>query len=669
MAFDVAIKITSEADLAALKLSEEATKKVREELQRTQVAASTIPPAMQPISPAVTQVSGAVAVAAGSLDKLGSGSRLVRPLVGAVANSLTEVGQGAGLLSSGISQLLIGGLNPVGLAITAVAVGSGIAIQKWQEWKKESEELTAQLKKFGEAQNAIAVLNQSIASRGRLAADSSAMSQLAERQASERRSLVQSFAQILTDEKLTGEQQAKIRADRNAALAKLDQVAAVERVNQRIRDAWALAQERQGIINQVAAVQFEAAMIGATAAQTIGLTTAQKLNALAADEQMQKHSALANQLASEIEVTGRLKAAMASIQTGQAGLQAAALQFGVKVPGLDTANQLRMGTQFFGLAQALDDQKAPFETKINAFASFARQALEQKIPDISGLLFKSGFDTRQVTALLDGLKRQFGEDFYNAVVRSSDGFRRYWENAETNISMADQAAGNFGNTITDLDNKIAALAVSVARQMSLAIDASQAKTAIQEVKTMLDGIPLVSYRQLILETKASGSPVMDFSTYFDSYMPSKIDKIGALSPEVIVNIPNLSERMAQLNDLGAQIQALQQNLRPDYGQIGSGIAYNNYLTNERIAALQQQASVLRGGLAQDTLRAQLQAQQSGGGAATSSAGGGSYGGGDVNITINIASVTQEVLDRQLLPKFEAAVKEATGKNPNYRVLN
>jgi hypothetical protein len=200
------------------------------------------------------------------------------------------------------------------------------------------------------------------------------------------------------------------------------------------------------------------------------------------------------------------------------------------------------------------------------------------------------------------------------------------------------------------------------------------------VKTWLGEIPLVTYRTIEFQTVASGSPTKPFSEYFDTYMPSKINAIGGLSPEIRYSVQDYDKRLREITNLGNQANAARAdafNATHGLGGYGQGQpganAYGAATSNQFADRISAQAADLLSSLNADVWRAQQQSGQrtSGPGANAGGSGGGGGGGGDVNVNIDLsgATLSREFLDEELIPALERGVIRATGKDPNLRVFS
>jgi hypothetical protein len=451
------------------------------------------------------------------------------------------------------------------------------------------------------------------------------------------------------------------------------------------------------IQQQVTDLQFANAAIGATERQTIALTAAQKTNALQTSDNAIQHQAATAALIAETAASAQLQTVQSfskTIDRGKSAVGDFEKNFGVKINTDESIKNL--ASSFANNFNTWKNDPAQQKPLADAFNSFVSQAAAAGTKNISGLLqsvnispadiqrlrsqmgsITTGFDTQTVeqvtykTNIFGGRERmvEMVEQQIPIVQNlgkaydEADAKIKNWAN-DAEAKKVVQSYGDIGKAVEDTNKKLTDLQTTVAQGMATNMDVSQPRTAIDSVKTWLGEIPLVTYRTIEFVTLASGSPTLPFSDYFDRYMPSKIAGIGDISPEIAVNIPDYSKRVRDIQDLTNQINAFQSTAQNKTGFHFEEI--NAAFAERQIKALAPQLQDAQFNLAADVYKQQQQAAPRGG----APGGGGSYSG-DTSITIDLrgATITQEVLDRSLLPNFENAIKQATGKSPNYRVLN
>ena len=141
--------------------------------------------------------------------------------------------------------------------------------------------------------------------------------------------------------------------------------------------------------------------------------------------------------------------------------------------------------------------------------------------------------------------------------------------------------------------------------------------------------------------------------------------VRELTPEIAFNVPNLASQLREIAGLRNTIADLQHRasnpfeggtLNPEFSRYAARFA------GSQIPAIREQLSIKEF----DLSSAIFQASQRG-----LAGGGGGGGGGPVYITLDFrgAHISQELLDRQLVPKFEQSVRMATGKEPTWEVMN
>ncbi len=452
------------------------------------------------------------------------------------------------------------------------------------------------------------------------------------------------------------------------------------------------AKEQAAIQGQIDAADIRIAKIGVTGDALLKLTLAETLHNNSMNESLQKHSALAQIVDQRAIAESNLARATAAIDRGKSAVTEFESQFGVKFDTDQSAQQL--AGSFANVFNTYKNDPSKQKPLADAFNSFVSQAAAMGTENISGLLQSVNIDPANIQRLRDQLKsittgfttemeeqvtfktNVFGgrerttemvekqvpivNDLRKAFDDSDSSVKNWGATVDTQAKLAVQQYGAVGKAVDDTNQKAADLAATVARGMAANLDNSQPRTAIQEIHTWLDGIPLVTYRSIEFKTFASGSPTKPFSEYFDTYMPSKIASIGDITPEIAVQIPDYSKRVREIDELTSRIGAFQQTAANKYGFHFE--AANADFAERQIKNLSPQLQDAQFNLAADVYRAQKQ------GAAPNDSGGGASSVA-VNIDLSGATLSREFLDDELIPALERGVIRATGKDPNLRVFS
>lgn len=165
-----------------------------------------------------------------------------------------------------------------------------------------------------------------------------------------------------------------------------------------------------------------------------------------------------------------------------------------------------------------------------------------------------------------------------------------------------------------------------------------------------------SPQMLELVTRVSGSPTLPFSDYFGpgGYAEGLLEKFSSKAGSLVLKSELLTPIINTLDSIAAARTMMA-------AQIGTPGLHPNIsaVTSSRLHESQNILNILMS-LAERT-----------GGPSTGSGQGGSMGGGVGQVIIDLrgSTISQELLDRQLVPRFEGIIRAATGKNIDYRVFN
>ena len=166
---------------------------------------------------------------------------------------------------------------------------------------------------------------------------------------------------------------------------------------------------------------------------------------------------------------------------------------------------------------------------------------------------------------------------------------------------------------------------------------------------------------IIIRTKVEteGSPTLPFSDYFGpgGYAEKALENFSDRAPGLTFDSNFSSAIVGALNEIIKAKEQLAQAIafRP-FG--ASMIGDFSVGPAARLRALQDTLGFLQG--------MGTRSAAPGGGPSTISGQG---GGNTFVIDLRGAHISQELLDRQLVPRFEAVIRAATGKNVDYRVFN
>lgn len=163
--------------------------------------------------------------------------------------------------------------------------------------------------------------------------------------------------------------------------------------------------------------------------------------------------------------------------------------------------------------------------------------------------------------------------------------------------------------------------------------------------------------KMTVEADVKSSPARPFSEWFDSYAPGKIEKFSeamkgtefTISSNITGLIDKAMDRLLVINSRLADF---------NFGdRRGFGPTFGDALLAERRGIIDT-ISMFGGG-------------RSSGGSAGGGGGGGGGGGVTNNITIDMrdALITGDVIQGNLLPELRNLIRQTTGKDPGFRVLN
>ncbi len=436
--------------------------------------------------------------------------------------------------------------------------------------------------------------------------------------------------------------------------------------------------------NQSLALQIERSLLNASALETIALSAASKINAIQTSDMARFHRANADALIEETKATSANQQVLKAIQMGQTGVSNFEQQFGVQFDFSKMQTGSALAEKFMsGFSYAIQKgDSASLATLNQAFGSFVQQAVAMGLPDIGGLLLSKGMTPAQLASLessLAGLQTGIQEvqqttDLwtYNAV----GGSQKVGEEISTKlvpvfgdslvaaIDRSAQAGKVWGDSFMSETQKVTGFFFNIGQQLDSF--QRQANAAIDSVIQKILSVP-----PIVIDVYYAMSPKKPFSEFLPT-MQSKFSSLADIvknsTPDILLKVPNVDQRLGQMQSLAAQIYWLQQaiQLPVQYGisslQDPGSRDYAVFLATQKLAGLQSQYGNLAAGLRQDL------------GNATPSAGsssGGSSGGGaaTVNIDLRGSSMSRDFLDAELIPALERGIIRATGQDPKFRVLN
>jgi len=633
MSFDVAIKITSEADLKALGLSAEATKRLSEELKQTKIASTAV--AAVPIAQEFGKTAAAALPVAANLQNLKEKAQGLPTALTMIGTQLAGIGPASSVAAQGLNTLLTTGFNPVAVGMTLFAGALAFTIHQMEKAREEAELL---------AERGLAKIQQ--------ATENLKLDQAFRQQIKVLESLDPEIDAIKQKYEEVGIAAQKNGADQDT-LARISRVSALEQKKLLDGRLDAMAKEQQAIQAQISAADFRIAKIGQSGDALLQLNLAEQLHNNSINEALQKHSALAAALDKQAVAEANLQRAQNFVQTGRQGLVDFQNLTGVTLDFEKQQAGAKLADQFSAVFETFKNDPRAAGQLSSAFGHVVSEGVRIGVPDLPELLAE-----KLGSSNFERLRATLGDDLKSALDSTAQAGQQWGESFAAAAKNYNASAAEVGVRMDDLAAKAREFENSVTRDLAMALDVSQPLSAVQSVQAQLNAIPDVTYKQVIVQTFASGSPVMDFSTYFSSYVPAQLAGISGLSPEVAVRIPDLSLRLREIADLQEQIHSLQSEMGGEgFDALGK---WNRGQIFRQIQGLSPRLEDLRFQLSADVAATgQRQGQSSGGG-----------GGGSPIIIINInGALTQEVLDRSLLPTFEAAIKEATGKDVSYQVLN
>jgi len=262
MAFEVSIKITAESQLEAVKAAEAAVQKIGTTAKQVSAQSANL----NILGPGMIETVKSSGHAAAGLVNLRGAAAAARPVIGAVATGLMGAGGAAGLFGRGLAGLAFGGLGPVGIAL----LGTQVALGAWSAYsdaaKEKAKALEEQLKTLADAGKQIRNIGAQIEQAGKALEAKTNFAKIEADQEKGRRGVREQFEKLITDEKLTGEQQAALRQQRNEKLAALDELG----IKTHIARARDLA-DAVGKVNAVEATNVQqSALRSAKAAEEAG---------------------------------------------------------------------------------------------------------------------------------------------------------------------------------------------------------------------------------------------------------------------------------------------------------------------------------------------------------------------------------------------------------------
>ena len=708
MSFDVGIKITSEADLGALKLSEEATRKVGEELKKINGITAGAGAAQ-----GLQQTAVAAEKLAGSARPLNQAMNMLAPQLGL----LGPVGNVAGNALLGLST-----------GIGSLAIAGGAAVVGIQAFANALQQSNAEAANFSKA-----IRTKDI---GFFAENLERLNQIKSDRSSDNIFItgLKTIGGLFGDtDRLVVDLDGKI-ADYNEQLKNIDASKAREvteafRIQAeaigtgpigKINAAMAEATQQANKAHDAGKVEREEHLAQLAGIQSIGAASVAEFNR-GLTEQIALLNAANNPL-EQIEIkmqslrrgadsgtlgnlgelqrlqenAARIAAGSPLVAQGFSAIGAAAVlpktqldQLAISAFNLDQKFQSGMITarQYSDGLKNIAGGALPANQQ--AFTGIADN-LRKEIDSMSRQEFPDKFRFQEIAdqakALGQAARAAFGTEIPAAVQAS----------IEKVSSLTQQISSEKGFTLEVNSTGVQVAFDTLRGQLgdlqrlgqdgfSLTADTSQADAQIQSMISKIQAMRAEASRpiDLTLDAGVTSSPRRPFSEWMDSYAPGKIDALGkkAGSMEFSMDGGGLGVSGGGAGRAGnasaGEIAALTRDANAYISEAGDIYTpgMTAFMQGRKLAAqdalnrLTGTSANGIGGAIVERRRAAASGETAG---ADSSGGGGGGGGGasgEVNITINIGSVTQELLDRELLPRFEGAVKQATGKSPSYRVLN
>lgn len=421
----------------------------------------------------------------------------------------------------------------------------------------------------------------------------------------------------------------------------------------------AIAKEQQAIQQQIAAAQFERAALGQTGLALIDLTTQQKIHAIQTSELAAKHGALAQQLVAHAVALGNLQKAQQLINTGGNATTEFQNQFGVTFDIEKKRVGEQLASQFAVVFNTVKNDRGAQAQLAQAFESLVTQAVGIGVPNI-GELIASKIGDGEFLRLRQGL----GDDLRGQLDATEKSFRAWGQTFDNEVRGYLANAAEVGARTDDIVQKWNRLQNEFTAGLAAKLDVSQPLAAVEQMRAGIASIPDVTYKSVVLQTYYAASPARPFSEFLPfmaKTFGSLQDMVANATPEVILNVPDIAQRLRQIADLErASAEAFHSaNFPRGVGQVdSSGVRRQN---QDAGLSLLQQSQDLALLLQADIARAQLAAERRGGGAAAS--------GGDTFIfDAKGATFNSMTLDDALL-QFERTIINATGVDPRIRVTS
>lgn len=175
------------------------------------------------LGPGLIQTSAGANQASGGVRSLADSARGLTPIIGAAVGELSGMESGANLVTKGLTGLVIGGITPVGVALSAGLLAFGVYQDHLRKTADQAEQARDRLRTFAAAVGESTRIQNQISLDTRGLGATTDFERNAVQQEQTRQQLVQSFGRMLTDERLSGEQAAELRRQRWDRLAELDE--------------------------------------------------------------------------------------------------------------------------------------------------------------------------------------------------------------------------------------------------------------------------------------------------------------------------------------------------------------------------------------------------------------------------------------------------------------
>ena len=361
----------------------------------------------------------------------------------------------------------------------------------------------------------------------------------------------------------------------------------------------------------------------------------------------------------------QLKTAYDQIAAGKAGISQFQQQFGVQFQIDKDLSGLNIAKTFMTGFNAFKDDLKEWPNLVAAFNSAVPQLIQSGVQDPQEMLMsRFGLSSANLERLKNTLPAEVKSAFDATIVVGD----QWGKSFDDRFKKFTESAAEAAKSVQPIQDELEKLTNSAAKNLALKVDVAEALQNVQNLRTAIDLIPDITHKELIYDVYYAMSPKAPFSQLLPamaSKFSSLADLVNNATPDIVMNVPNFNQQLAQ-------IQALQQQLYQaqwDYQVAPIG----GYATMTPIPYLEAQIAALKNSiagasgslLAQANDAAARPSSSSGGG----SSGGGGAGGAVVNIDLRGSSMSRNFLDDELIPALERGIIRATGQSPSFQVLN